>query len=141
MADPKSALERLIEERDGVLVRHKKHKVYHFPNGATFTVASTPECPLAYDNALSLLKTLLGAHPPDRGLPGERREKRLKRKPMGCRLPSFKSEGKPLETSTWKEKLALVVMQLAMPTGVTPALLRLPFEERVFRGSVNRLEG
>ena len=112
-SDPKSSLERLIEEHGGLLVRQNKHKVYRFPNGATFTVASTPECPLAYNNALSVLKTLLGLHSPDRGSPGKRREKRHKRKPRGVK-PFFKLENlAPIESNTWREKLAKVVIQKA----------------------------
>lgn len=119
MADPKSTLERLIEEHEGVLVRQKKHKVYRFPNGTTFTVASTPECPFAYDNALVFLKTLLGIHSPDRGSPGERREKRLKRKSVGSKMKvlpfKFEENSASPPLSTWKERLATAVIQLTPP--------------------------
>jgi hypothetical protein len=116
MADPKTVLERLIEEHGGVLVRQRKHKVYRFPSGFTFTTSSTPECPLAYDNALAVLKTLLGVHPPDRGTPGERREKRLKRKPSQQPL-SIDSAPPP---DTWKDKLAVAAMQLTPPNAKRP---------------------
>lgn len=145
MADPKSTLESLIEEHGGVLVRQRKHRVYRFPNGTTFTVASTPECPFAYDNALSFLKTLLGVHPPDRGSPGERREKRPKRKTgRGSKvLPAKPEESVPTEL-TWKEKLAMAAIQITpiapqRPVAPPPAR-RLTFEERMLRAGVKRLK-
>jgi hypothetical protein len=144
MADPKTSLERLIEEHGGVLVRQKKHKVYRFPNGATFTVASTPECPLAYDNALAFLKTLLGVHSPNRGTPGERREKRPKRKPVGSGNPlPFRLETPAPEANTWKEKLAVAAIQLTPPEAKRPVTApprRLSFEERMIRAGVRKLE-
>lgn len=115
MANPKSTLERLIEEHGGVLVRKKKHKVYRFPNGSVFTVSSTPECSFAYDNALSLLKNLLGINPPDRGSPGERREKRAKQKSTvmsGSSRLSSKTVNSVPPFDTWKEKLAMAVTHL-----------------------------
>lgn len=111
MADPKSLLEQLIEEHGGVLVRQKKHKVYRFPNGATFTVSSTPECPFAYANALSFLKTLLGVHSLDRGAPGERREKRPKRKPTTQVVKFPLKSAMPVQRGlTWQEKLAMAAV-------------------------------
>ena len=142
MADPKSTLERLIEEHGGVLVRQKKHKVYRFPNGLTFTVSSTPECPLAYDNALSWLKNLLGVNPPDRGSPGERREKRPKRKTGSSRF-NFGENSTLSELSTWKEKLAVAAIQLTPPEAKRPVTApprRLSFEERMIRAGVRKLE-
>ncbi len=78
MADRQS-LEQLIAEHRGVLVRSKKHRIYRFPNGVVFTVASTPRCPRAYANAITELKRLLGLNDPDRGQPGNRRDRKSKR--------------------------------------------------------------
>jgi hypothetical protein len=106
MADPKSALEQLIEEHGGRLVREEKHKVFKFPNGEVFTTAKTPECPRSYRNAKSLLMTLLNLHPPDRGTPGERREKRVKRKPLaGSKMLPYANHVRQHE---WKETLEAV---------------------------------
>jgi hypothetical protein len=143
MADPRTMLESLIEQNGGVLVRQRKHKVYRFPNGATFVVASTPECPLAYDNALAHLKRLLGIYPPDRGAPGTRRNKRLKQKAAAGSKPlSFEStKSEPVET--WKDKLLMAAIQL--PEVVQKQQLRvvrkpLTFEQRMLRAGVRKLE-
>ena len=111
MADPKTAMELLIEENGGRLVRRKKHKVYRFPNGLIFVHASTPSCPLADINALAALKRLLGIHPPDRGAPGTRRNKRFKQKdalgsktlPLANHIPS--------QVETWQDKLRLILLE------------------------------
>lgn len=144
MADPKTTLESLIAEHGGTLVRQKKHKVYRFPNGTTFVVASTPECPLAYDNALSHLKRILGIYPPDRGAPGTRRNKRLKQKVSGGR--TLPLENKKVErVDSWKDKLTLAVMQLTPPAPPKPkpqpqSHFRKPrpltFQERMIRAGV-----
>ena len=110
MADPQATLERLIEKHGGKLIRQKKHKVFRFPNGVVFTTGSTPEDPRAYDNATAELKRLLGLHSPDRGAPGQRRENRVKRKPMGgILLPSVLHE---IPIGEWKKKLDAVKGEL-----------------------------
>lgn len=140
MADPKIKLDSLIEEHGGVLVRQRKHKVYRFPNGSTFVVASTPECPLAYDNALSHLKRLLGVYPPDRGAPGTRRNKRFKqRQASGNQLLQFENQAG--STETWKDKLAQVAKMLTPPPPLPrPSQFRKPhpltFQERMIRAGV-----
>lgn len=117
MPNPKVILEQLIEENGGRLVRQYKHKVYHFPNGAVFTCAATPSCPLAYNNALASLKNLLGLNPPDRGAPGERREKRVKQRSKQV----FSVSGTPPKpVVTWKEKLAVAALQLTPPHAKHP---------------------
>jgi hypothetical protein len=106
MPDPKTALENLIEEHGGVLIRDKRHYVFEFPNGQRYTIPKTPSCTHSYANSAAALRTLLGTHSPDRGAPGQRREKRLKRKPVvveGKMLPSA-----TLETKEWRDKLAEV---------------------------------
>jgi len=143
MADPKTAMESLIEQNGGKLVRQRKHKVYRFPNGATFVVASTPECPLAYDNALAHLKRLLGIYPPDRGAPGTRRNKRLKQKAATAgskMLPLGTSQSEPVET--WKEKLLLAALQLPEVVPKQQLQIRKPltFEQRMVRAGVRKLE-
>jgi hypothetical protein len=146
MADPRVELEQLIKEHTGVLVRQKKHKVYRFPNGLNFILSSTPECPLAYDNALSSLKKVLGINDPNRGLPGERREKRIKRKnTRGSKMPP--SGSSPIqEPVSWKQQLAVANLQLAPAPVVTrPAVVlkkrHLTFEERMLRAGVKRVKG
>ena len=140
MADPKTTMELLIEQSGGKLVRQRKHKVYRFPNGATFVVGSTPECPLAYDNALAYLKRLLGVYPPDRGSPGTRRNKRLKQKASGSKLPFESAVLEPVKT--WKDKLQMVATQIASPKP-KPHVRKpspLTFEQRMVRAGVRKLE-
>lgn len=108
MPDPKTALESLIEEHGGVLIRDKKHYVFEFPNGQRYTMPKTPSCSHSYANNLAALKTLLGTHPIYRGSPGQRREKRVKRKPIVEGSKMLPSASLNLETGKWKEKLAEV---------------------------------
>ena len=138
MADPKVMLEVLIEENAGELVRKRKHKVYRFPNGATFVVASTPECPFAYDNALAHLKRLLGITPPDRGAPGTRRHKRLKIKAPG--VAPFEPVLKE-SVETWKDKLQATIKCTPLPVAVVTRRPHVPtFEEQMIRTGVRKLE-
>src|ERR1700739_52479 len=148
MPDPKVVLEQLIEENGGKLVRQQKHKVYHFPNGKVFTCALTPSCPLSYINSLTALKNLLGLNPPDRGTPGERREKRIKTR--GKQQVFAQSGGPPKILPTWRRKLALAAKQVVPPPPPKPVLKHpvhrvirprpLTFEERMLRAGVRRLE-
>lgn len=142
MPDPKTILDKLIEENGGKLVRQSKHKVYHFPNGQVFTCATTPSCPLAYNNAVTKLKNLLGVNPPDRGTPGERREKRDKQRSKQV----FSVSGTPSQpVVTWKEKLVVAAMQLTPPNAKRPIKQRprprvLTFEERMLHAGVRRIQ-
>lgn len=140
MANPKLAMESLIEENGGKLIRQKKHKVYQFPNGSTFIVAKTPDCPFAYDNALAHLKRLLGIYPPDRGAPGTRRNKRLKQKiSSGSIMLPFENVQK---AETWKDKLGMIQIPAPAPKPVIRKSTRPPtFEERMLRAGVKKLEG
>jgi hypothetical protein len=111
MADPKISIEKIIKEKGGVLVRQKKHKVYRFPNGQVFTSSATPSCPLAYANALTSLKNLLGVHTPDRGTPGKRRTKSPKTKQ---RMVVFAAKDSPPQpVATWQEQLTLAALLLS----------------------------
>lgn len=67
-----------LKAHGAVLVRHKKHMVYRFPDGRTWTHASTPSCPHSMQNNFSDLRRMLGIADDERGQPGERREKRRK---------------------------------------------------------------
>ena len=124
MADPKTSLERLIEEHGGVLIRQRKHKVFRFPTGAIITVSSTPEDPRGNSNALACMKNVLGLHPPNRGTPGERREKRIKRKFDGSTLlpPALHD----INTGDLKTKLAAVKPHVPKPSkAIKPPKRRL----------------
>lgn len=77
MPDPAVEVSRLLKEHRAVLVRTKRHQVYRFPNGRVFTMASTPSDFRAAANQLTDLRRTLGIDT-ERGLPGERREKRCK---------------------------------------------------------------
>src|SRR5258708_6203555 len=113
MPDPKVVLEQLIEENGGKLVRQEKHKVYHFPNGKVFACVTTPSCPLSYLNSLTALKNLLGLNPPNRGTPGERREKRIKTR---GKQQVYAASGQPPKVlPTWRQKLAVVAKQVVPP--------------------------
>lgn len=68
-------LARLLDEHGAVLKRTKKHLVYGFPDGSTFTVASTPSDVRAVRNQIRDLKHRLGLVKAETTV-GERREKR-----------------------------------------------------------------
>jgi hypothetical protein len=53
-------IQQLIQEHGGVLSRTKKHNVYTFPGGKTFTMAQTPSDVRAAANQLSQLRHILG---------------------------------------------------------------------------------
>jgi hypothetical protein len=119
MADPKTALERLIAEHGGVLVRQRKHKVWKFPTGVVITVSSTPEDSRGEINALACVRNLLGVNPPNRGTPGERREKRVKRKSdVGTLLPSTLHD---ITTGDLKMMLAAVKSDVPKPQHTKPS--------------------
>lgn len=67
---------RIIKEHGGVLTRTKKHKIFKFPNGETFTQSSTPGSDTSWANHLCDLRKTLGIADPDRGKPGDRRERK-----------------------------------------------------------------
>ncbi len=117
MADPKTSLERLIEEHGGKLVRREKHNVFRFPNGVVFTLPKTPSCSRSYHNAAAYLKTLLGAHAPDRGAPGQRREKRIKSKVEVSALPPTLHD---VPVSDWKNEMEAVAP--VVPPKPTPRM-------------------
>jgi hypothetical protein len=60
------------------LKRQKKHEVWELPNGKTFVRASTPSDACADNNNLADLRRVAGLADPDRGKPGQRRERRSK---------------------------------------------------------------
>lgn len=74
-ADPQDEVARLLRAHGAVLVRGKKHKVYRFPDGRSFTHASTPSDTHAWANSLRSLRTVLGLNAEGRGAVGERRER------------------------------------------------------------------
>jgi hypothetical protein len=76
--NPATEIWRLLKENNAVLKRDKKHEVWQLPNGKTWVRSSTPSCSTAEQNALSDLRRCLGEVDPDRGKPGERRERKVK---------------------------------------------------------------
>jgi len=75
--DPKREVDRLLKEHGAKLTRTKRHFIYKFPDGKTFTRACTPSDFRAENNQLRDLRRLLGLHG-ERGAPGARREARNK---------------------------------------------------------------
>lgn len=45
-----------------VLVRHRKHRIYRHPSGATVTTSSTPSDPRAAKNAIATARRELRRH-------------------------------------------------------------------------------
>lgn len=72
--NPEVEIARILREHKAVLARTKRHFVYKFPSGRTFTMASTPSDYRAASNQLRDLKRTLGLFG-ERGIPGERRER------------------------------------------------------------------
>lgn len=72
--NPETEVVRLLREHGAILTRTKRHFVYKFPNGRTFTMACTPSDYRAASNQLRQLKRTLGLFGV-RGVPGDRREK------------------------------------------------------------------
>lgn len=92
---------RIIKEHGGVLKRQNKHEFWKFPGGQTFTRSCTPSNIHAEDNALRDLKRILDLNDPERGTPGERRERRE-------RKPSVQPQrSRPTLNGALAEKLAL----------------------------------
>jgi hypothetical protein len=66
---------RLLRSHEAVLVRQRKHAIYRFPDGRTFTLSRTPSCFYA-DHALADLRRLLNLdrevrkNPDRKGKPG-----------------------------------------------------------------------
>ena len=60
MHEVERKIHELIREHGGHLTRTKKHNVYRFPDGRTYTMAQTPSDVRAAMNQLSDLKRLLG---------------------------------------------------------------------------------
>lgn len=75
--NPDTEITRLLREHGAILARTKRHMVYKFPDGRTFTMASTPSDFRAANNQLRDLKHTLGLFG-TRGVPGERRDKKCK---------------------------------------------------------------
>lgn len=73
--DAELEVKRLLKENGAVLKRDKRHEVWQLPNGQMFTRSKTPSDFRAADNNLTDLKRALGIVEPERGKPGERREK------------------------------------------------------------------
>ena len=50
---------RLLNENGAVLVRHRKHQVYQFPDGRNFVFGTSPSDANSWKHSLSNLKRLL----------------------------------------------------------------------------------
>lgn len=106
---------RLLAECGAVLVRNKKHEVWKLPNGGTFTRAATPSDHRAHLNQLTDLRRELGIVDPERGKPGERRQRKVKA------TPPPRCSAEPTGGGVLAEKL--------MVTGVLEKRLRAEIEE------------
>lgn len=76
--DARAEVDRILRERGAVLSRQRKHEVWRFPDGKTFVRASTPSDWRADLNNLRDLRRVLGLVDPQRGVPGERRQRKEK---------------------------------------------------------------
>ena len=70
---------QLLCEHGAVLVRTKRHDVYRTSDGAAHVLPQSPSDYRAWRNKLAELRKALGLADPERGRPGDRRER--KRKP------------------------------------------------------------
>lgn len=93
---------KLLEEHGAVLDRSKKHNVWKFPDGKTFTTSHTPSARNAHDNQLSELRNLLGIqqHATTVGQRRPKRERRLRSEqpshvppPTAVMLQAFQKAG------------------------------------------------
>lgn len=99
-----------LKVHGAVLVRHKTHSVYRFPDGTAWTVAQTPSCPFSYRNNYGDLCSKLGLNDPNRGQPGERRSpaKKAERRRERARLEAA------VEVKDWKAQLADVAKRIGL---------------------------
>lgn len=67
----------LLKEYGATLERSKKHHIWRFPDGRSFSLPGSPSCKSAWENNLHDLKKFLGIKEL-RGIVGERRPKRLR---------------------------------------------------------------
>lgn len=79
MSEAREEQDRIFRQHGAVLVRQRKHEVWRFPDGRTFTRAKTPSDVRSDKNALMDLKLLLGINK-DRGAPGKRRNKKARKR-------------------------------------------------------------
>src|SRR5882672_6361921 len=75
----------LIKEHGGWLERDNGHRVFKFPDGRSFTQASSPSDQCSYKNNLSDLRHFLGIVPQFQA--GERREHKRQAVPNGFEMP------------------------------------------------------
>lgn len=83
-----SKTHEVLKSIGAVFKRKKKHEIWELPNGKVLSCSSTPSDCRADENALRDLRRMMGPTDPERGKPGERREKKLKKQP---RPPEFRS--------------------------------------------------
>ena len=76
--NPREKVDGLLKSIGAVLKRRKKHEVWQLPDGGMFTRACTPSDIRADNNNLSDLKRAAGILDPERGNPGQRRDRRNK---------------------------------------------------------------
>lgn len=104
----------ILSDVGAVVVRQRKHQVYRLPSGETFVVAATPsDGQHAYANALGDLKRRLGLYG-ERGVKGERREKKRREAPAALTMPTPLS-GHKAALSNFREQLG------ALPRAIPPA--------------------
>jgi hypothetical protein len=89
-------IEALIKAHGGVLERQRKHHVWRFPDGRTFSMPGTPSDFRAGKNKLAALRKFLGLERDTRKNPERRVKPGVIRKsdfePSGVRLRDLKSQ-------------------------------------------------
>lgn len=95
-------VEALIRAHGGVLVRSRKHRVYKFPDGRTFTLSSTPSDSIhAERNNLSDLRHFLGIRREIRKNPDRKPKSHGKAPRRRYVVPLA-----PVPVPDWKQKLS-----------------------------------
>lgn len=79
--NPEIEVSRLLKADGAILKREKNHEVWKLSNGKSFVRAKTPSDANGPLNNLTDLKKALGVADPERGKPGERRERKTKAPP------------------------------------------------------------
>lgn len=64
--DARAEVERLLKEYGGILIRHKKHRIWKLPSGKKWTTPSTPSDTCSWQNNLGELRLMLGLKSSDK---------------------------------------------------------------------------
>lgn len=113
-------VEALIKAHGGVLVRSRKHRVYRFPDGRTFTLASTPgDAYCGERNNLADLRNFLGVKREIHKNPSRRHKHGGK--PSRTR---YIAPVPPTPLIDWKQKLAGLLQVAAYRPCCVPVYLQ-----------------